>query len=89
MKNNKTGRFPNTRLRRNRSSDFARALVRETQLSPPDLILPVFVVEGKNVREPISSMPGVHRLSIDLLTQEVEIVSEQEDLHTQKVEIPN
>lgn len=76
MKNNETGHFPNTRLRRNRASDFARALVRETLLSPSDLILPVFVVEGKNTREPISSMPGVHRLSIDLLIQEAKEVDE-------------
>ena len=76
MKNNKPGHFPSTRLRRNRSSDFARALVRETLLSPSDLILPVFVVEGENTREPISSMPGVHRLSIDLLIQEAKEVDE-------------
>ncbi|GAB3281825.1 porphobilinogen synthase [Parahaliea aestuarii] len=61
------GAFPNTRMRRLRVSAFSRALVREHQLSPSDFILPVFVLEGENQREAIPSMPGVERLSIDLL----------------------
>jgi len=62
--------FPATRLRRNRASDFSRRLVREHQLTPDNLIYPVFVLEGKGVREPVPSMPGVERLSIDLLVEE-------------------
>jgi porphobilinogen synthase len=57
-------------MRRNRYSDFARRLVRETELSANDLIYPLFVVEGSNERDPVSSMPGVERLSIDLLVAE-------------------
>ena len=59
--------FPATRMRRLRAAEFSRRLVRETVLSPDDLIWPVFVLEGENIREPVPSMPGVHRLSIDLL----------------------
>lgn len=64
--------FPATRLRRNRRDDFSRRLVRENRLSVDDLILPVFVLEGENARESIASMPGVERLSIDLLLQAAE-----------------
>lgn len=67
---NTRGAFPMTRLRRNRSSDFSRRLVRESQLSVDDLIYPVFVLEGENQREAIASMPGIERLSIDLLVTE-------------------
>jgi porphobilinogen synthase len=59
--------FPATRMRRNRASDFARALVRETELSTSDLIYPVFIVEGEKQRIPVASMPGIDRLSIDQL----------------------
>ncbi len=59
--------FPNTRLRRTRATDFSRRLVCETTLSANDLILPVFVIEGENETQEIDSMPGVLRLSIDLL----------------------
>ncbi|MDP2227202.1 MAG: porphobilinogen synthase [Moraxellaceae bacterium] len=62
--------FPATRLRRLRKNDFSRRLVRETTLSADNLIYPVFVLEGSNRREPVASMPGVERLSIDLLVQE-------------------
>jgi porphobilinogen synthase len=64
--------FPGTRLRRNRRDEFSRRLVREHQLTVNDLILPVFVLDGENRREPVASMPGVERLSIDLLLQEAE-----------------
>ena len=64
--------FPATRLRRNRRDEFSRRLVREHRLSVDDLILPVFVLDGENRREAIPSMPGVERLSIDLLLQETE-----------------
>lgn len=62
--------FPNTRLRRLRRDDFSRRLVREHRLSVDDLIYPVFVLEGHQQREAISSMPGIERLSIDLLVEE-------------------
>ncbi|MGO1750435.1 MAG: porphobilinogen synthase, partial [Marinobacter sp.] len=60
---------PTTRLRRNRASDFSRRLVRENQLTPDNLIYPVFVLEGEGQREQVESMPGVDRLSIDLLLE--------------------
>ena len=62
--------FPATRLRRNRRDDFSRRLVRENVLSVDDLILPVFVLDGENRREAVASMPGVERLTIDLLLEE-------------------
>ncbi len=62
--------YPSTRMRRMRRNDFSRRLMRETTLTPNDLILPVFVLEGENNREPIDSMPGVERMSIDLLVEE-------------------
>jgi len=62
--------FPYTRMRRMRRNDFSRRLMAENQLSVNDLIYPVFVLEGKNRRESIESMPGVERLSIDLLLEE-------------------
>lgn len=64
------GPFPRTRMRRLRASAFSRALVRETMLTPADLIFPVFVLEGSGQREAIASMPGIERLSIDLLVQQ-------------------
>ena len=60
-------RYPGTRMRRMRHDDFSRRLMRETQLSVADLIYPVFVLEGNAVREPVVSMPGIERLSIDEL----------------------
>ena len=59
--------YPGTRLRRMRRDAFSRALMRETDLLPSDLILPVFVREGRDVAEAVPSMPGVERLSIDRL----------------------
>ena len=64
------GPFPQTRMRRLRASGFSRALVRESGLTPADLIFPVFVLEGSGQREAIASMPGIERLSIDLLAQQ-------------------
>ncbi|MBF0267198.1 MAG: porphobilinogen synthase [Alphaproteobacteria bacterium] len=63
------GSFPSTRLRRLRKHPWSRQLVAENALSPADLIWPVFVIEGKDKREAISSMPGVERLSIDCLVK--------------------
>jgi porphobilinogen synthase len=74
MSLNCSASYPATRLRRMRRDDFSRRLVRETALSPDDLIYPVFVLEGENRREPVASMPGVDRLSIDLLLREAEAV---------------
>lgn len=65
------GRFPATRMRRNRRTPWVRRLVAEVSLSANDLIWPVFVVEGTNQRQPVSSMPGVDRLSIDCLVLDV------------------
>ncbi len=62
--------YPLTRMRRMRRDEFSRRLMRETLLSPADLIYPVFVLEGADQREPVASMPGVERLSIDLLVAE-------------------
>jgi len=62
--------FPLTRMRRMRRDDFSRRLMREVCLTPDDLIYPVFVLQGEGLREPVPSMPGVERLSIDLLVQE-------------------
>ncbi len=59
--------YPNTRMRRMRRDDFSRRLMRETTLSANDFIYPVFVREGENLREPIASMPGVDRVSINEL----------------------
>ena len=63
------GPFPYTRMRRNRSEAFSRRLNSETRLSVNDLILPVFVIEGDNQSQAVSSMPDVNRLSIDLLVE--------------------
>ncbi len=63
--------FPETRMRRMRRDDFSRRLMRETQLSVDNLIYPMFVLEGHQEREQVASMPGVDRLSIDLLIEEV------------------
>nr|WP_303906908.1 porphobilinogen synthase [Thiohalomonas denitrificans] len=66
------GGFSRTRMRRMRRDEFSRRLMRETVLTANDLIYPMFVLEGKNQREAVASMPGVERLSIDLLLKEVE-----------------
>ncbi len=64
--------FPATRLRRMRYQAFSRRLMQENQLSVDDLICPLFVIEGQNQQQNIASMPGVSRLSIDLLLKEAE-----------------
>ena len=70
-----SGRYPNTRPRRMRRDDFSRRLMRENTLTVNDLIYPVFVIEGENQREAIASMPGVERLTIDLLVEEAQAVA--------------
>jgi porphobilinogen synthase len=67
--------FPSIRPRRLRSSPLLRSLVRETRLSPADFIIPLFVRPGSGVREPVASMPGVFRYSIDLLGEECRRIS--------------
>jgi len=59
------GSYPKVRLRRNRKADWSRRLVRENNLSTDDLIWPIFIREGKNIKEPIKTMPGVYRYSLD------------------------
>ena len=68
--NNAQRFYPETRLRRTRSQPFMRRLVRENDISVADLIFPMFVIEGHQEREDISSMPGIQRLSVDLLVSE-------------------
>jgi porphobilinogen synthase len=72
MTDRETGEFPRTRLRRMRFDDFSRRLMRETTLGPDNLIYPMFVIEGRNQREPVASMPGVERVTIDELVREAE-----------------
>lgn len=69
-------KYPFTRLRRLRAGDFSRRLVRENQVSVNDLIYPVFLLEGRNQVENISSMPGIQRMSIDLMVKEAEAIAE-------------
>jgi len=66
------GQFPGIRMRRMRRDDFSRRLMRETRLSPDDFIYPVFVLDGQSRREPVASMPGIARISIDGLLSEAE-----------------
>ena len=68
--NNSQRYFPETRMRRMRTDDFSRRLMRENRLTPDDLIYPAFVIEGQNEREIVNSMPGVERLSIDLMVKQ-------------------
>ena len=67
-----TGQFPGARPRRMRRDEFSRRLMQETVLTAADLIQPLFVIEGDKRREPVASMPGVERLSIDQLLREAE-----------------
>ncbi len=66
--------FPATRMRRMRRDEFSRQLMRETQLTPAEFIYPVFVLEGSGEREAVPSMPGVERMSIDLLVEEAKAI---------------
>jgi porphobilinogen synthase len=64
--------YPRVRLRRMRRDEFSRRLMRETRLTPDNLIYPVFVMEGRGQRVPVASMPGIERLTIDQLVREAE-----------------
>ena len=66
------GKYPNLRLRRTRKESWSRRLIQENTLSPNDFILPIFLIEGSNKRQPISSMPGVYRYTINRLSQIVD-----------------
>tara|TARA_Y100000590_G_scaffold434267_1_gene552293 strand:+ start:1004 stop:1996 length:993 start_codon:yes stop_codon:yes gene_type:complete len=67
-----TGKYPNLRLRRNRKQDWSRRLVQESNLSTNDLILPIFLIDGKNRIQTIKTMPGVFRYTIDSLSKIVD-----------------
>ncbi len=67
--------YPTTRMRRMRRDAFSRRMMRETTLTPDDFIYPVFVLEGSGEREPVPSMPGVERMSIDLLVEEAQTIA--------------
>ena len=69
---NNIGSYPGTRLRRNRKKDWTRRLVQENTLSTNDLIWPIFICEGRNVKEPIKTMPDIYRYSIDRIERLVE-----------------
>jgi porphobilinogen synthase len=69
MSQNTAPRFPTTRLRRNRASEFSRRLVRENLLTGDDLICPLFVRDGHGQEEPVESMPGISRISVDRLAE--------------------
>ena len=66
------GKYPSLRLRRNRKESWSRRLIQENTLSPNDFILPIFLIEGSNNRQEISSMPGVYRYTINRLSQIVD-----------------
>ena len=67
-----TGDFPNLRLRRGRKKSWSRRLIAENNLTPSDFILPIFLTDGRNKKQSISSMPGVHRYSLDKLSSVVD-----------------
>jgi len=67
-----TGKYPNLRMRRSRKANWSRRLISENNLSVNDLVLPIFVIEGKNKKIPINSMPGVFRYTVDRLKQIVD-----------------
>jgi porphobilinogen synthase len=60
-----TGKYPSLRLRRSRKNDWSRRLIEENNLTPNDFILPIFLIDGKNKKQPIKSMPGVYRYTLD------------------------
>ena len=67
-----TGKYPSLRLRRNRKSDWSRRLIEENNLTPNDFILPIFLIEGKNKKQPIKTLPGVYRYTLDKMIPFVE-----------------
>jgi len=67
-----TGKFPSLRLRRSRKSDWSRRLIEENNLTPSDFILPIFLIDGKNKKQEIKSMPGVYRFTLDKISRVVD-----------------
>ncbi len=67
--------FPRIRMRRNRMSNFSRRLISENNVSLDDLIYPIFITYGSNIKEEVVSMPGIYRYSLDLLHKEIEYIS--------------
>jgi porphobilinogen synthase len=67
-----TGKYPSLRLRRSRKNVWSRRLIEENNLSPNDFILPIFIIDGKNKKIPIKSMPGVYRYTLDKLSSVVD-----------------
>ena len=67
-----TGKYPSLRLRRSRKNDWSRRLIEESNLTASDFILPVFLIDGKNKKQPINSMPGVYRYTLDKLTSVID-----------------
>ena len=67
-----TGKYPSLRLRRSRKNDWSRRLIEENNLTPNDFILPLFLIDGKNKKQPIKSMHGVYRYSLDKIPQVVD-----------------
>jgi porphobilinogen synthase len=72
MSHSTSGIYPRTRMRRMRRDEFSRRMMRETVLTPADFIQPVFVLDGKDRTEPVMSMPGVSRMSVDWLLRQAE-----------------
>src|SRR5262245_44347152 len=70
------GSFPSVRMRRNRRTAWVRRLVAENRLTVDDLIWPIFIIDGRDRREPIAAMPGVERVSVDLAAREAERAAE-------------
>lgn len=68
--------YPSARMRRMRTDDFSRRLMRETRLSPDDLIYPLFIIEGTAQRQAVPSMPGIDRVTIDLLLEEAKEIQD-------------
>ena len=67
-----TGKFPSLRLRRSRKNNWSRRLIEENNLTPYDFILPIFIIEGNNKKQPIKSLPGVYRYTLDKMIPFVE-----------------
>ena len=67
-----TGKFPSLRLRRSRKNDWSRRLIEENNLTPNDFILPIFLIDGKNKKQIVRTMPGVYRYSVDKISQVVD-----------------
>lgn len=76
MTNYTNNGFPNIRMRRLRRSEFLRRMIRETSLRVEDLIYPIFVCTGQNTKEPVTTMPGIERLSVDLLAAEAKQIQQ-------------